>query len=239
MTVAPTSAHPGRHEHGVRWVPLVAAFVLGGLLVALVYHFSGSSSSTTTGSGVPAVETRNVPAFHAVELAGANNVAIHVGGTQSVVVRADRNLIGRVTTEVHSGTLVVGNTAGSFQTKAPTGVEVTVPTLEALTLSGSGNIVVDGVDTDSLTVSLPGSGTLTANGTATKLDATVGGSGSVMFAGLTAQDVHAVVSGSGTIFVTATGSLDAAVPGSGSVIYAGSPQAVTKSVTGSGTIVGG
>jgi len=239
MTLAPTSAHPDRGVHGFGWVLLLAAFVLGGVAVALVYEFGGSSSSTLNGSGVPAVETRNVPAFHAVELAGANNVAIHVGGTQQVVVRADQNLIGRVTTEVRSGTLVVGNKPGSYATKAPTGVEITVPSLSALTLSGSGNIVVDGIDAQSLTVNLPGSGTLNGSGTVTRLEVTIGGSGSVQFAGVTARDGHAVVSGSGTIFLNVTGSLDASVSGSGSVIYAGSPQTVTKSVTGSGSIVGG
>ena len=56
-------------------------------------------------------------------------------------------------------------------------VEVDVPTLDALTLSGSGNIVVDGIETESLKVALPGSGTLTGSGTATRLDVTVSGSG--------------------------------------------------------------
>jgi hypothetical protein len=86
---------------------------------------------------------------------------------------------------------------------------------------------------------LPGSGTLTGSGTATKLDVTVNGSGSVQFTQLVANDVRAVVSGSGSIFVTATESLDASVSGSGAVLYAGSPHGVTKSVTGSGVIIGG
>ena len=40
-------------------------------------------------------------------------------------------------------------------------VEVAVPTLTVLTLSGSGNIVVGGIAAESLEVTLPGSGTLT------------------------------------------------------------------------------
>lgn len=243
MTVAPTSAHPERGQHRSRLVLVaVIAFLLGGLAVGLLYLFDVSkdaSSSTTEGSGVPATQTRHVAAFAGIELAGSNNIVVHVGEKQSVVVKADDNLLGRVATEVQSGTLVIANTPGSFTTNSPMSVEVDVPTLDALTLTGSGNIVVDGIETESLEVTLPGSGTLTGSGTATKLDVTVSGSGSVQLTQLVANDVRAVVSGSGSIFVTATESLDAAVSGSGAILYAGNPQGVTKSVTGSGAIIGG
>lgn len=247
MTVAPTSVQPGREQHHARWVLVViVAFLFGGLAVALLYQLDllGSSSSnspsisTTQGSGVAKTQARDVAAFNAVELAGSNNVVIRLGAKQSVVVRADENLLARVTTQVQSGRLVIGTTPGSMTTKNPMSVEVSVPTLSALTLTGSGNIAVDGISTDSLEVSLPGSGTLTGSGTAKQLDVTVSGSGAVQFTRLVADDVHAVVSGSGAIFINATNKLDASVSGSGAIIYIGSPQNVTRSVTGTGAITG-
>ncbi len=87
-------------------------------------------------------------------------------------------------------------------------------------------------------MTLPGSGTLTASGTATRLDVTVSGSGAVQFTRLVAKNVRAVVSGSGSIFTTATQSLDGSVSGSGAILYVGNPQDVTKSVTGTGVITG-
>jgi hypothetical protein len=153
-------------------------------------------------------------------------------------VRADDNLLDHVTTEVHSGKLVIGNTPGSFSTKSPMSVEVSVPALTTLLLTGSGNIVVDGVQAESLKVSLPGSGTLTGSGHATRLEVAVGGSGMVQFTKLVADDVRAVVSGSGSIFVTAINTLNASVSGSGAVLYTGNPSSVTKSVTGTGAITG-
>jgi hypothetical protein len=242
MTVAPTSAHTGGEQHASRWVlASIVAFFLGGLAVALLYHFDvfgGSSSSTAQGSGTSATQVRHVERFSGVELAGSNNVMIHVGAAQSVVVRADDNLLDRVTTEVQGSTLVIGNTPGSFETKSPMSVEVAVPALTTLTLSGNGNIVLDGLGADHLKVTLPGNGTLTGSGTARRLDVSVGGSGSVFFTRLVANDVHAVVTGSGSIFVTASAALSAAVSGTGSILYGGNPQRVTRSVTGTGSITG-
>jgi hypothetical protein len=64
------------------------------------------------GSGVPAAQTRVVPAFSRIELAGSNAVTVHVGGSRSVVVHGDRNLLSRVTTTVRAGRLVI-DTIGS------------------------------------------------------------------------------------------------------------------------------
>lgn len=242
MTIAPTPVHTGRQIRRSRWVLVpIVAFLLGALTVALLNQLDvsgGSSSSTVQGSGVPASQVREVASFTGVELAGTNKVVVHVDDPQSVDVKADDNLIDRVTTEVQSGRLVIGNTPGSFSTKSPMSVEVTVPTLEALTLAGAGNIVLDGIDARSLRVELTGSGTLAGNGTATRLDVTIGGSGVVQFTQLVATDVQAAVSGSGSIFVTATRSLDASVAGTGAIVYTGNPPDVTRSVTGSGEITG-
>ena len=244
MSVAPASAHPGREPHRPRWV-LVAtlAFLLGGLTVAILYHsdvLGGSSDSISEneGSGVSATQARDVGAFHGIDLAGSNNVVIRVGEKQSVVVKADDNLLDRVTTEVQSGKLVIANAPGSFTTNSPMSVEVGVPSLDTLTLSGSGNMVVTGVEAKSFDVNLPGSGTLTGDGSATRLEVTVDGSGTVQLTRLVATNVQAAVSGSGSIFVTATESLDASVSGSGAILYTGSPQDVSRNVTGSGAITG-
>jgi hypothetical protein len=68
--------------------------------------------------------------------------------------------------------------------------------LDALTLTGNGNIVVDGSDRE-FEVSLLGNG-IHRKRNATRLDVTVGGSGTVQFTRLVADDVRALVSGSGT-----------------------------------------
>lgn len=243
MTVAPTSLRDRRVPHRHQLVLIVAVVLATVGVVLLVEHtvFQGSTDKTShvQGSGVQATQIRHVAGFASVELAGSNNVTIRVGGKQSVTVHADDNLLGRVTTRVRDGHLVIGNTKGSFATNSPMDVAVTVPSLTELTLSGSGNITATGVKTSTFTVLLAGSGVLQASGTATRLDVSLDGSGDAQLAQLVARDVQAAVNGSGEIFVTATESLDGSVPGSGTIVYSGNPAHVTTSVTGSGAITRG
>jgi Putative auto-transporter adhesin, head GIN domain len=241
MTIAPT---PLRHPHTSHRYPLAiaATLVLLGLGVFLLLQSGGSdgssSSSAVQGSGVPATQARALMEFSSVDLAGSNNVVVRVGGEQSVVVHADDNLLDNVTTRVQAGSLVIGNT-GNFTTESPMSVEIVVPSLRALTLSGSGLVSLENVHAQELTVALSGSGVLSAGGTVTRLVASLGGSGDARLEHLVARDVRAVVGGSGRMLVNATETLDASVPGAGAIVYIGNPEHVTSSVTGFGAVTQG
>ena len=242
MTTAPTplgSGQRARHDHRLAFVA-IAALVLAGVAVGIAYAIAANSSSgsnTVQGSGVPVKESRTLPAFDSVDLAASNNVVIRIGEEQSVQVYGDDNLVDRVTTEVDATTLVIGSKSGNYSTGRPMRVEVSIPSLNDLTLSGSGMVMVSGVEGSRFTVTISGSGVVRASGTTEQLRVTISGSGQAELAGVEARTVQAVVSGSGEIVVTATGSLDASVPGSGAILYGGNPSDVTKSVTGSGEII--
>jgi Putative auto-transporter adhesin, head GIN domain len=239
-----TTAAPHHGGHMTRRSQLVliaataAALIVAAMVAALLVHGGGSAGSGVQGSGIAATQTRTVARFSSLDLAGSNEVTVVVGARQSVVVHADSNLIGHVTTQVVAGTLVVADT-GSFTTRTPMSVEVSVPSLTALNLSGSGQLSVTGIKAARLTVTVSGSGMLSAAGTATRLDVSLSGDGLAQLSQLTASEVRAVVSGSGLIQVTATTSLDAEVPGTGAIVYGGNPAQVTTSVTGIGTVARG
>ena len=216
---------------------LVALLALSTIVVVLLVR-GGPPASGVRGSGVAATQSRVLPRFSRLDLAGSTTVTVVAGGRQSVVVRADSNLIRYVTTHVVAGTLVIGTT-GSFTTRSPMNVQVSVPSLSAVTLSGSGEISVSRIQAARLTVWLPGSGVLYASGTAARLDVTLGGSGLAQLSNLIARDAHAAVTGSGLIRVTATANLNATVSGSGAVIYSGNPSQVTRNVTGTGAVIPG
>jgi hypothetical protein len=230
MTVAPSNAQSRRRA------PAVAAFVV--ILAALGVVALSLTMSRDHGSGVAAVQARDVPPFDRVELAGSNVITIRAGAPTSVVVHADTNLLEQITTRVEAGTLTIDQT-GTFDTQRPMRVDVRVPSLTALTLSGSGVVTAAKIDAARLTVALPGSGVIRASGTVGRLEVALAGSGDVQLEQLTARDARATVRGSGRIFVAPSHSLEAAIPGTGTIVYRGDPAHVTTSVTGTGTVAGG
>jgi Putative auto-transporter adhesin, head GIN domain len=239
-----TGLTPMRRHGGLENVWRALAVFTALFLAGIVLLVLGDRSSTTsisqggTGSGLAATQSRSLPPLTGVDLVGANNVVVRVGARQSVIVHADSNLLGRVTTQVSSGSLVIGNTPGALNAKSPMFVAVSVPSLDTVAVDGSGNISVTGIDSRSLTVRVPGSGTIHAAGTTARLDVAIGGSGTALLSRLIARDATASIDGSGSIVLTATHSLDASISGSGAILYTGNPTQITKSVTGSGTISG-
>lgn len=227
-----------RHPSWFAVVAAAAVVLIVVWIVVLIFGRTTSTSKGVDGSGVAATQTRSVAPFTAVELSGASDVSIEVGPARSVVVHGDDNLLAKVTTHVTASRLVIG-TEGSFSTKTPMRVDVTVPDLAALTLSGSGTVLARNVKGDSFKVSLSGSGSLQATGSVHDLVVELPGSGEANLYAVNAQDVHAELSGSGQILVHAAHSVIAVVSGSGSIVYAGNPPSVTKSVTGSGAVVPG
>jgi hypothetical protein len=242
MSTAPTPIHRRRGlGHLQPKLTAFAALLLAAILVALLVDriFFNSSSPAGAGSGVAATQARSVPSFTGVDLAGENNVIVHVGASQSVIVHADSNLLGRVTTRVRAGSLVIGTTPGNLSAKTPMFVSVSVPSVDALTLQGDGNITATGINSRRLTVILPGSGNIHATGTTTRLDVTISGEGTALLGQLLARDAKAALSGDGSITLTATHSLKASVSGTGTILYSGNPPHVTTTVSGTGTITPG
>ena len=238
-TAAPSRPTPTRPSRRRTWSALLVGMVLViALAVTVSLLTSGDDNPTaTTGSGVAASEIRRLPAFTAVDLAGTNEMTVQVGEPQQVVVRADDNLIDKVVTQVRAGVLVVSD-RGSFTTRAPMSVFVTVPYLRSATMSGTGQLTATGVAAKSFIARLPGTGTLLVSGRAERVDASVSGDGAVTLGSLLARDATVAVRGTGSVTIHVTRSLDATISGTGAIVYSGEPASVTKNITGDGTITG-
>ena len=207
-------------------------------------------------------EVRALPAFAAVELAGAARVVLTQGSPQRVEVEGTAEELARCESEVKDGRLRLasrpqaGNRSYSDKTDTRLTVYVTVPVLNALMLSGSGDIIAEGpLKTEALALAISGSGNLRLTQLmASSLSTAVSGSGNVVLAGtspahvltlsgsgnvrakdLRTETTDVTVSGSGNVAVTATVSAHASVRGSGNVNVAGGAK-LTSEVKGSGRV---
>jgi hypothetical protein len=207
------------------------------MLATLACSTLSSRASRVVGSGHEASESRNVTDFDSVELAGSGDVNILLGDTQSVNVQADDNILPLIETTVSNNKLLIRTKPFTDIThSSPIVVTVVMKSLKQATLSGSGNMNIGAMSGPDLTLDLPGSGNITAEGTVDALTIHLAGSGNVTADKLKAHSANATVAGSGDISLFASDSLDASVSGSGTIRCEGNPAQVTKSVTGSGSI---
>jgi hypothetical protein len=218
------------------WVWAALGVIVTAVIVLVVADDGAESppASSNRGSGVSVTDHRDVAPFAGIELAGANTVVVEVGGTLSVAVTGDDNLVERVTTVVEDGRLVIDDT-GSFTTNANMSVAVSIPALDTVELGGAGTMTVEGIASDDFSAELTGDGTLEASGTVERLTATLAGTGTLDLHNLVASDATARLEGTGTIRVHASSTLDATLSGTGTILYRGDPT-VTMHHTGTGTV---
>ena len=219
-----------------------------------------SALAATQGSGKAATETRTLPAFQAISLSGAMDLAVRQGDVQSVQVQADDNLLALLETTVETtsqgATLQVRWKRGEWiNSRSKVLVTVVVPKLVSLaasgsgdmnvesfttpvlqvSLSGSGNAKLLGLATEELGIRISGSGDVGGTGKATKLKVSIAGSGDVRLAEMRSDDVTVKIAGSGDVAVNAQKTLDVSIAGSGAVSYTGNAT-LKSSVAGSGSV---
>jgi hypothetical protein len=179
-------------------------------------------------------QTRDVPEFTRIENSSSVDVRLRVGEPQRVKVRAGEKVIDDVRTVVRDGTLQV-----DFDHDGWGGddviVEASVPRLEAIEASGSGDIEADGIGADAFAVTSDGSADIALRGTAGRLEVDLDGSGNADLGELAADAARVSVGGSGDADVRVDKKLDVSVDGSGDVRYHGDPE-LTKHLDGSGDL---
>ncbi|HET9626794.1 MAG TPA: head GIN domain-containing protein [Kofleriaceae bacterium] len=183
-----------------------------------------------------ATQPRSLPAFHAIDIVGVMEIEVSVGKAQSVQLVGDQDMFDKVLTSVKDGTLVVDTKfehhGGNHRMK----MVVSVPDVSALTVEGTGSMVVSGVANNNLAITLPGTGEVKVEGTTGTLKVDVGGTGSISARKLTAKVATVNVAGTGSASLVATDTVDLVVSGTGSISVGGHPAHVHKRVTGMGSI---
>jgi hypothetical protein len=206
-------------------------------------------------------ETRDVASFSEIALKVPATLYLKQGDQQSVKIEAKESTLEDLITEVKGRTLTIRfpNT-NMFQRNFNPGkidIYITVPDIDALTVSGSGDILaesiksriiellvsgsgdisIDKLNSERITSSISGSGNIILNGgeVANELNVAISGSGDVKAKDFEATEVSVRISGSGNCSVTSNGSIKARIAGSGNVNYKGNPS-IDSSVAGSGRV---
>ena len=186
------------------------------------------------GSGIMATESREVSGFDQVDLSVSGTVLIAVTGTESLTIEAEDNILPLLTTEVRNGRLELGAKQNISPTREIV-YTITVVSLEAVAVSGSGSVTATGIDASGFDVKISGSGTVIPDGVSESLDLSISGSGAFEGEALESATATVSVSGSGNAVVNVTDDLDVKVSGSGNVEYFGDPE-VSVSRSGSGDV---
>ncbi|ALI98992.1 head GIN domain-containing protein [Rufibacter tibetensis] len=229
-------------------------------LLAVLALFASLSSFKVSVRMVADEQTRNVGPFQKIGLAYPANVILRQGSTHSVKVEGDAEQLIQLVTEVQNGKLNIrrkdhdNNNNWSSGKKRVT-IYITVPQIEALSVSGSGKIKGEGTfksasmdlavsgsgniqlnaNVDNLSSRISGSGSIELQGTGKQSTISVSGSGSMKGYAFKTNDAKVSISGSGSCEINATTSLRSSISGSGKVSYEGSPS-VDSRVSGSGSV---
>ena len=234
------------------------------LLLASILALTAGCTAGAQGNGEAAARaTRSfqVGVFDKIDLTGSPNVIVAVGGQPSVRAEGEAADLERLEIAVVDGELRISMRPGSsggwnWGSHHGITVHVTVPSLQAAAIRGSGDITIDRIQGPAFAATVAGSGDLDvrqlrvagnasfnvsgsggirAGGGAQRTNASINGSGDLSLAGFETTDATISVVGSGDVALRATGTAAVQLTGSGGVTIAGGARC-TVAKTGSGEV---
>ena len=205
-------------------------------IAAFLLAAAAAQAVTLVGSGRSATEDRAASGFSGVALSLPARVELVQGGSESVRITADDNVLPQIESVVEGGVLKLRfRERGTSLTNARIRVIVNARTVESLAIAGAGDIHATALATRRLSVSVSGSGDVKMAGRADALEASIAGSGEIDASRLDTQRAKVSVAGSGDAVIWARQTLKVSVAGSGDIRYYGDPV-VERSIVGSGSV---
>lgn len=204
----------------------------------------------TPGSGNILVETRQVDGFKGLNVEYPAQVFIVQGSVEALKIEAEDNLLPDIKTEVHDATLEIfykRTGASQISPTKPVIMTLIVKDLNEVNFSRAGELIINGLKTDNLYISLKGDGNLKATEIfAQNFGVRMSGAGNATVVGQV-NDLYVSVDGTGNfdgtslhgktacVYIRNAGNatlwideqLDVKISGAGNIQYYGKPQ-VTK-----------
>lgn len=185
---------------------LVLAFALIAMSYSMLRAQGTAGSSNPEGRRVDS-ELRKVDArITSVDLTGPIDLTLRQGAVPSLTVRGEKRLLGNVETIQSGESLEIATKGMLLHHRNPLQVVLVLPSLESISINGSGSSTVNGFIGDKADVELHGSGNLKFNGRYREVTAGIHGRGEIELNGGSSEKVVVEVVGSGQM--TVVGSTD-------------------------------
>lgn len=232
-------------------VVLVIVIVVCSIAGLVVYR------ATFLGSGKLVRESRDVSGFDSIVLDGVGEIILTQQGPEKMEIEAEDNIMPQLTTEVKNNTLTISiRKVGLFMILPTQSVKyyINVKNIRNITISGSGSVKSDRLQSqemtlkvigsgkfeidlfaDKLTTDVSGQGDVILSGNVSELYSTINGTGMIDAENTRAANCTAIINGSGKITVNCRSSLNTQINGNGEVYYFGTPQ-ITQQISGTGKI---
>jgi hypothetical protein len=181
---------------------LVLAFLLIGLSYSMLRAQGVSGPANMAGRELEN-QTRSLgKGIRAIDLSGPIDMTLRQGAVASLLVRGEQRLLGNVeTTTGNDGTLHIGTTGMLLYHRQPLQVTLVLPSIEDVTVRGSGDSTINGFSGERIEVRLTGSGNVKFNGRFREVRADIHGSGELEMNGGASDKVDVAVIGSGKMTV--------------------------------------
>ena len=226
------------------------------LLVLISLNSSCFLINCVEGEGKIIEKKLKIETFNKLSLNGSHKVFLSQGNNQSVMIKAQENIIQLLNQEVSKGKW---NIEFEQCVKTDESIEfyVTVVDLKELEIDGSGSImgktpikteeldlevngsgemILDLFDVKELESEINGSGDLKLSGNAKDHIIEINGSGDVKAFDLKTDQSRIEINGSGDVDIHVSYELEAEINGSGDISYKGSVKNLNTEVNGSGDI---
>ena len=186
------------------------------------------------GSGNRQKQKREVPAFTAIHHEGNFDVDVVSQKGLSLEIEGDDNILPLISTEVSNNVLRIKSTR-SYSVSEPVTLKISVPNLEAISVSGAGRFEVSGLKNDKFEIDVNGAPSVRVGGETKELDIDTNGAGKIDTHRLRATRARVESKGVSKVDIHAVEQLDVRVSGPSKVTYEGDP-AVNKTVNGPGSV---
>lgn len=210
-----------------RWMGPTAPLLLG-LAVA---GATGCSFvvDTAVDNGPVRTETRDVSGFTQVTVGGGTQLSIAIGSGFLVEITAEDRILGLLDSRVEGDRLVIDSRGGYTTTKGVQ-VEIRMPSLAALDLSGGAQATVEDLRADTLGLDLSGGAQARINGTAGHVEIDASGGAQAHLRDLAATTVQVNASGGSQLELTAADSVSGSASGGARVdVWGGAGLSVDTS----------